>query len=140
LPTMGFKRKCPICGKHIRAFLAFGLPPRPNTKCPFCESLERHRSFWLFLSNRTNLFSGGLTVLHLAPETLIPGWLNELPHPMIGYLGNISRVHIDLDVMYYLATNRPEWSIILAGAEQDDEFTKAPAYQKPGTPPIFSII
>ncbi len=68
LPNIGLKHMCPICGKHIRTFLPFGLHPRTNAKCPFCESLERHRSLWLFINSRTNLFSGRLTVLHLAPE------------------------------------------------------------------------
>ncbi len=78
LPNMGFKHKCPICGKHLRGFLPFGLHPRPNAKCPFCESLERHRSLWLFVSDRTNLLSGGLTVLHLAPERCLRTKLSRL--------------------------------------------------------------
>ena len=70
---------CPICGKHVKAFLPYGSHERPNAKCPFCESLERHRSIWLFLIDGTDLFSGGVAVLHLAPEFCFRTRLSQLP-------------------------------------------------------------
>jgi SAM-dependent methyltransferase len=39
--------------------------------CPVCHSLERHRVLWLYLHDRTNLFSEKLHVLHFAPEEAI---------------------------------------------------------------------
>lgn len=89
LGNIGLKHKCPICGKHVRAFLSFGLRPRPNARCPFCSSLERHRSTWLFLRNRSHLFYKALTLLHVAPAPALRRKLSRLP--------NVHYVTADLD-------------------------------------------
>ena len=62
---VGTKVKCPCCGWWFRTFLP---SPRPNSQCPRCGSLERHRLLWLYLQTKTPLFSKPLTLLHLAPE------------------------------------------------------------------------
>ena len=61
---------CPCCGRHFRRFLTFGVKPRKNAMCPRCGSLERHRLLWLYLENKTNLFTSNLKVLHIAPEPI----------------------------------------------------------------------
>jgi len=49
--------------------LPFGvINPHLNAQCPRCLSLERHRLIWLYLKNKTNLFTDQLRVLHFAPE------------------------------------------------------------------------
>ena len=60
---------CPCCKGHFRKFLPYGrINPRYNVLCPGCFSLERHRLIWLYLENKTNLFSDKLRLLHFAPE------------------------------------------------------------------------
>ncbi|WP_336986292.1 class I SAM-dependent methyltransferase [Altererythrobacter aquiaggeris] len=60
---------CPICNKHSSRFLDFGIPPRREVQCPHCGSLERHRLLWLFLEQRTDIFTRcGGNMLHIAPE------------------------------------------------------------------------
>jgi len=45
---------------------------RPDARCPWCGSLERHRCEWLYLVRKTDLFDGrNKTVLHLAPEACL---------------------------------------------------------------------
>jgi len=69
LPYRGTGRDCRICQKSSSAFRAFGNPPRPNSRCAHCGSLERHRLFWLFAEQKTNLFDKReKQVLHIAPE------------------------------------------------------------------------
>jgi hypothetical protein len=77
--NISFKHQCPICRKHVK-FLFYGLHPRPNAKCPFCGSLERHRSFWLFMKNKTDIFSRRVTILHFAPPTCLYGKFSLLPN------------------------------------------------------------
>lgn len=36
--------------------------------CPVCESSDRIRLLYLFLKNRTNIFTGRIRLLHVAPE------------------------------------------------------------------------
>lgn len=55
---------CPICGRRLRPFRAFG--GRANAQCRRCGALERHRALWLLLDGRPDLRRGA--VLHLAPE------------------------------------------------------------------------
>jgi SAM-dependent methyltransferase len=54
-------------------------PNRQNAKCPRCGASERHRHLWLYLRNRTNLFSKRLRVLHFGPEWAIEKRLRRCP-------------------------------------------------------------
>ena len=59
----------PIDGKSYRTFLPYGYERvRENVLAPGTLSLERHRLFWLYLSNETEFFSKQIRVLHFAPE------------------------------------------------------------------------
>lgn len=59
----------PIDGKSYRKFLPYGYAKiRENVLAPGTLSLERHRLFWLYLTNETNFFSRPQKVLHFAPE------------------------------------------------------------------------
>lgn len=61
--------ECPVCHAKIRVFLPFGVNPRPNAKCPNCNSLERHRALWLLLQ-QLDWHRKGMRVLHFAPERI----------------------------------------------------------------------
>lgn len=68
----GSNVECPICEKTFVKFLPFGLPPaqlRPNAMCPNCNSLERTRIYWKFLTSDDDFFTSNKTVLHVAPES-----------------------------------------------------------------------
>ena len=62
----------PINGRTYRRFLSYGRGDRtrPNALAPDTLSLERHRAVWMYLSEHSDLFSGGPNrrMLHLAPE------------------------------------------------------------------------
>lgn len=65
----GDRRHCNICGKSSRRFLDWGIEKRPEARCPFCGSLERHRLTYEFLRKNTNwLSSEEFCCLHVAPE------------------------------------------------------------------------
>lgn len=55
---------CPCCARSFRSFIRSGK----NDKCPRCNSYQRHRLLALFLQNKTDIFSDGLKILHVAPE------------------------------------------------------------------------
>jgi len=63
----GEKKYCPVCEKHGK-FEEFGEGKRPNAKCAVCSSLERDRSYWLYLSSIFALERTKLSVLHFVPE------------------------------------------------------------------------
>lgn len=76
----GRKFVCPCCGGRFRKFLPHGVKPRSNAACPGCNSLERHRLLCLYLRERTNIFSGDLSILHVAPEYILQKKLRALPN------------------------------------------------------------
>lgn len=76
----GERFACPCCAGYFRKFLPFGNPLRHNAMCPRCRSLERHRLLYLYLRNRTNLFSQELRVLHFAPEYIFQKTFGSMPN------------------------------------------------------------
>lgn len=88
-PFIGIKHYCPCCGWYLRKFLPFGVVTRPNARCPRCRSLERHRLLWLYLKERTNLFSEPLRLLHFAPEAVFESAFTSLH--------NLDYITADLD-------------------------------------------
>jgi len=51
-------------------------------------------------------------------DTQVPSDISQLPKPVIGYSGLISR-RLDLDLIGYIAKSHPEWSIALIGEVND---------------------
>jgi len=58
----------------------------------------------------------------------IPDELNNIPHPRIGYTGNIVTLRLDLDLLIHIAEQRPDWSLVLVGPE-DDAFKNSKLHQ-----------
>ena len=52
---------------------------RPDAIYPGCGSHERHRALWLYLSERTPLGQGRMSLLHFAPEYALRGRMKEMP-------------------------------------------------------------
>ncbi len=94
---------CPYCKKSFRKFLpgGFDLPVlyekqiigagyRNNDVCPRCYSLDRDRLVYLFLQEKTNIFSSPLKLFHVAPEGCLRAMLSDLPNilyvPGVKYL------------------------------------------------------
>jgi SAM-dependent methyltransferase len=66
------------------------MAPRINGYCPRCNAKARHRRDWLFLEERTNLFTDRLRLLHVSPKYAISRRLVRMP--------TLDYVAIDLEV------------------------------------------
>ncbi|MEE4356375.1 MAG: methyltransferase domain-containing protein [Desulfococcaceae bacterium] len=66
----GNKFYCPVCNQTYRKFFSAGVNQRPNALCPGCNSLERHRLFWMVFQKlaETGILKTGGRMLHIAPE------------------------------------------------------------------------
>jgi SAM-dependent methyltransferase len=71
----GHGRDCPCCGRSFRRFRPTGDPIRPDTACPFCNSVERHRLLTLAVQQEPQLVAG--RVLHFAPEAALGSLLRD---------------------------------------------------------------
>lgn len=71
----------------------------PSERCPRCGARERNRHLWLYLENRTNLFSEPLRVLHFAPERILEKKLERqrnLEYVSIDLSRRRAMVHADI--------------------------------------------
>jgi len=75
---IGTSRTCSVCGGSARCFLPQGVDQRPDARCPWCHSVERHRLVWRFFQSYTNLFDGApKKVLRVAPEACFESRLRK---------------------------------------------------------------
>jgi teichuronic acid biosynthesis glycosyltransferase TuaH len=52
--------------------------------------------------------------------TTIPPDIKDIPKPIIGYIGALYSLRLDIKVLEYIAESRPEWSVVLVGPEDED--------------------
>ncbi len=77
LKYSGYTYECPLCHFKARSFISAGLyVKRIDSKCPSCQSLERHRHMWLFLSEYLKN-KNVETILHFAPENCLGSLLKK---------------------------------------------------------------
>ncbi len=53
----------------------------------------------------------------------VPDDIQKINHPIIGYIGALFTLRLDMEIITHLAKQRPDWSIVLVGPE--DEAFKA---------------
>lgn len=49
----------------------------------------------------------------------VPADIAKIKRPIIGYIGALFSLRLDIDVLVYMAKNRPEWQIVLVGPEDE---------------------
>ncbi len=54
----------------------------------------------------------------------VPEEFNNIPQPVIGYVGSLTTLRLDIDLIEYIANQRKDWSVVLVGPE-DDDFKKS---------------
>ena len=54
----------------------------------------------------------------------IPEDIAHIPRPLIGYVGVLQDIRLDIDLLAYIADARPEWNIVLVGP-QDEAFANS---------------
>ncbi len=84
---------CPFCKKSFRKMLTggskhpvleekqiIGSGYRQNCVCPKCLSTDRDRLIFLYLKEKTNIFSEKLKVLHISPSISLKKFISSLPN------------------------------------------------------------
>ena len=109
---LGSKYYCPICDSMVRKFRPYGFKfpvltekniigggYRLNAQCPVCKSTDRERLLYLYLSNKTSLFTEQVKLLHVAPEPALSAFIEK--HSNIDYLTadiNSDSVMVKMDI------------------------------------------
>jgi glycosyltransferase involved in cell wall biosynthesis len=60
--------------------------------------------------------------------TSLPADIAEIPRPVIGYIGALLSLRLDINILEYIADSRPKWSLVLVGPE-DETFKKSRLHQ-----------
>lgn len=90
---------CPICGRASN-FIPAGKISRKRAKCTNCNSLERHRLFFLaLLKDYNDLISSNIKLLHFAPEISFYKKFNSMP--------NIDYYPVDINSERFEKKNTP---------------------------------
>lgn len=63
-------------------------------------------------------------------QSIEPNDIKSISRPRIGYVGALQSLRLDLDLLYYIAAERPEWTIVLVGPE-DNEFLQSDLHKLP---------
>lgn len=58
----------------------------------------------------------------------VPDDLRSIPRPIIGYVGFLSSRRLSIEILVHVAKDRPDWSIVLVGPE-DDNFSSSELHQ-----------
>ena len=65
------------------------------------------------------------------PEaTIIPTDIQTIKKPIIGYVGALQSIRLDMQIIEYIATQKPDWQIVLVGPE-DNAFKASHLHQMP---------
>jgi glycosyltransferase involved in cell wall biosynthesis len=60
----------------------------------------------------------------------VPEEFNNIPSPVIGYVGSLTTLRLDIDLLVHIAIQKPEWSVVLVGPE-DEIFKNCALHQMP---------
>lgn len=82
-------------------YAEYGLKYNPN-------------SFMVGQGCDVSLFNDEDGAISVAPE------FNDIPGPILGYVGYLTSMRLDIPLLEYLAKQRDDWSIVLVGPEDDD--------------------
>lgn len=88
----------------------------------YCRQYN-HNSFYVGQGCDLDMFSN-----YSAKEK--PPDIASITGPVIGYLGALQSIRLDIELLAYIATQRPDWSMVLVGPE-DDVFKQSILHQIP---------
>lgn len=82
--------------------------------------------------NRQSFFVGqGCDLSAFKPENGcdVPRDIASIPKPIVGYIGALKTLRLDIEVLEYIADSKPEWNIVLVGPE-DEDFKASKLHEK----------
>lgn len=90
----------------------------------------------IYLANYLHRYNGNshyigqgcnITLFDPAITRPVPSDMAKVPGPIIGYVGAILSLRIDIAILLHIATTCPDWNIVLVGPE-DDFFKASPLH------------
>jgi glycosyltransferase involved in cell wall biosynthesis len=107
------------------------LEPQLIAKSDLCVANSPYLSDYCGKYNSNSFYVGqgcDLTLFNKAGGFTMPDDMKLINRPVIGYVGALQSIRLDIVLLKYLAVKRPDWSIVLVGPE-DDEFKASDLHQ-----------
>jgi teichuronic acid biosynthesis glycosyltransferase TuaH len=121
------------------------LEPKLIAKSDLCVANSTYLADYCRKYNKNSFYVGQGCDLEVPIDIDVnhPDELRSIKKPIIGYVGALQSIRLDIDVILHLAYERPEWSIVLVGPE-DESFQKSRLHNLPnvhflGTKPVCDL-
>ncbi|RZK92441.1 MAG: glycosyltransferase family 1 protein [Pedobacter sp.] len=108
----------PYWGKHGKH-----LEPELIKKSDLCVANSVYLANYCRRYNPNSFYVGqgcDLTTFKNDDSVVVPGSLAAIPKPILGYVGALLSIRLDENILIHLAEQKPDWSIVLVGPEDDD--------------------
>jgi len=102
------------------------LEPKLIAKSDLCVANSVYLANYCKQYNKNSFYIGqGCDIAEFAHfKGEVPADLAEIKKPVIGYVGALQNIRLDIKLLKHIALQKPEYSIVLVGPE-DDEFKKS---------------
>jgi teichuronic acid biosynthesis glycosyltransferase TuaH len=107
------------------------LEPELIAKSDICVANSTYLADYCKQYNPHSFYVGQGCELDLFMQTEglpTPTDMIDIPSPIIGYVGALQSIRLDIDVLLHISTSKPEWSLVLVGPE-DDVFKSSQLHQ-----------
>lgn len=98
------------------------LEPKLIAKCDLCMANSTYLANYCRQYNPRSYYVGqgcDLGMFTNLTDQGLPQDVVAIPKPIIGYVGALQSIRLDIGLLAYIATQRPDWSIVLVGPEDE---------------------
>jgi glycosyltransferase involved in cell wall biosynthesis len=106
------------------------LEPELIAKSDICVANSTYLADYCKQFNPSSFYVGQGCELDLFMQTEglpKPSDMLAIPSPIIGYVGALQSIRLDIEVLMHISSTRPEWNLVLVGPE-DDVFKSSPLH------------
>jgi glycosyltransferase involved in cell wall biosynthesis len=107
------------------------LEPELIRKSDLCVANSTYLASYCRQYNRNSFYVGqgcDLEMFINKQDTPVPADMAAIKKPVIGYVGALQSIRLDIALLEHIAKTKPEWSLVLVGPE-DNEFTASSLHQ-----------
>ena len=109
------------------------LEPQLIAKSDLCVANSTYLANYCAKYNPRSFYVGqgcDLDVFMVAGQSSGPADISTIARPRIGYVGALQSIRLDIELLEYIAKQRPDWNVVLVGPE-DNEFLQSALHKLP---------
>jgi glycosyltransferase involved in cell wall biosynthesis len=107
------------------------MEPEIIAKSDLCVANSTYLASYCKQYNSNSHYVGqgcDLEIFTSKQELAVPADIAPIKKPVIGYVGALQSIRLDIELLDYIAKTKPEWSIVLVGPE-DEQFKASNLHQ-----------